>query len=205
MSAALFASGRAWVRSALPVSSAMMRASSSTRASTASAIFCSMRPRSRGAILLQLGNALRAACTARLTSSAPPRGMLAMTWRLPGDSTVICSPDTLSTQLPSISICMRLPEAAGALLIATAIAHSSWTDVCFGGSTASCRCGGRPQPAWQNSRGAPQAGVRPVGAHGVKNLPSLSCCRQRSRRACRLSRTSDAARPGMRASSRGFS
>jgi hypothetical protein len=44
---------------------------------------------------------------------------------LPGDSTDISFPEALATQLPSISICVRLPEAAGALLIATAIAASS--------------------------------------------------------------------------------
>jgi len=44
MSTVVFASGRAWVRSALPVSSAMLRASSSTRASSASAIRARSRP-----------------------------------------------------------------------------------------------------------------------------------------------------------------
>jgi hypothetical protein len=90
---------------ALPVSSATMRASSSTRASMASAIFCSRRPRSRGGTLLQAGNAVPAALTARSTSSAVPRGMLAMTCRLPGLSTVISPPEALPVQLPSISIC----------------------------------------------------------------------------------------------------
>src|SRR5262245_5270549 len=47
ISAEFLASGRAWVLSALPVSSAMILANSSARASTASAIFCRMRPRSR--------------------------------------------------------------------------------------------------------------------------------------------------------------
>src|SRR2546429_4133106 len=130
MSAAPFASGRACVRMALPVSSAMIRASSSIRASTASAIFCSIRPRSRGMTRLQLAKALLAACTARPTSSAPPRGMLAMIWRFPGDSTDISLPEVLSTQLPSISICARLPVvAAVVLLIATAIAASSYNRV----------------------------------------------------------------------------
>src|SRR5215475_77896 len=124
MSAAPLASGRAWVRMALPVSSAMMRASSSTRASTASAILCSRRPRSRGTRRLQRGKALCAAVTARSTSSARPRGTLAIGWRLPGASTTICSPEAASTQCPSISICTRF-DGIGALLIATAMALSS--------------------------------------------------------------------------------
>src|SRR5262245_29909701 len=124
MSAEFFASGRACVRRALPVSSAMSFASSSTRASTASAIFCSRRPRSRGASLLQLAKALLAATTARSTSSALPRGTLAIRRRLAGFSTAISSPPLLPTQLPSISISTlrAFAPAAAALLIATAIA-----------------------------------------------------------------------------------
>src|SRR5215207_4725988 len=53
--------------------------------------------------------------------------MLAMIWRFPGDSTDIFLPEVLSTQLPSISICARLPVvAAVVLLIATTIAATSY-------------------------------------------------------------------------------
>ena len=55
MSTVPLASGRAWVRSALPVSSAIRRASSSTRASSASAIFKNSLPRSRGGTRDQAG------------------------------------------------------------------------------------------------------------------------------------------------------
>jgi len=51
--------------------------------------------------------------------------MLPMTWRLPGLSTGISFPETLSTQLPPISICAGLRAAPTvAVLIATAIAIS---------------------------------------------------------------------------------
>ena len=62
----MLASPRAWVRSALPVSSAMVRASSSLRASIASAILSSSLPRSRGTTFFQVAKALSAAATARI-------------------------------------------------------------------------------------------------------------------------------------------
>ena len=197
MSAASLASGRAWVRMALPVSSAMMRASSSTRASTASAIFCSMRPRSRGTTLLQLGKALRRGLDG-------PIDVLGAAARDAGDdagdcrefSTAIRSPEALSTQLPSISICMRLPEAAGALLIATAIAGSSLTSSLLGGT---CRImptrllAAIPPRRIADERREPMSGSRLPGACPTSRL---RCCRRQARRACRRSRTSGAARRG---------
>ena len=104
MSAVSAASGRAWVRSALPVSVAMVRANSSVLASTASAIRSSIRPRSRGGTSLQATNAPAAAFTARSTSSAPARGTWAKMPRLAGFCTAIVSPEALSTKSPSSSI-----------------------------------------------------------------------------------------------------
>ena len=74
------------------------------RASRASAIFSSRRPRWRGGVLLQAGKAFWAALTARPTSSLAPRGMVAIGVRRPGFSTVSVAPDALSTQAPSINM-----------------------------------------------------------------------------------------------------
>ena len=77
ISTVVFASGRAWVRSAFPVSSAIVRASSSIRGSSASATRARSCPRSRGIMRDQAGNASAAAFTARATSSTRPRGISA--------------------------------------------------------------------------------------------------------------------------------
>ena len=73
MSTVVFASGRAWVRRAFPVSSAIVRASSSIRGSSASASSARVAARRfrRGIMRDQAGNASAAAFTARATSSTP--------------------------------------------------------------------------------------------------------------------------------------
>ena len=98
------ASPRAWVRSALPVSVAMVRANSSVLASTASAIRSSIRPRSRGGTSRQSANASVAAFTARSTSSAPARGTWAKMLRFAGFCTGMVSPEALSTRSPPSSM-----------------------------------------------------------------------------------------------------
>ena len=104
MSAASLASPRAWVRSALPVSSAMVRAISSTRASIASAILSSSLPRSRGTTFFHAGNALAAAATAASTSAAAPRGTSATVVRLAGFSMAMRAPEALPTHWPPINM-----------------------------------------------------------------------------------------------------
>ena len=108
--------GRACVRIALPVSVAIVRAISSVRPSSASAIRRRARPRSRGATLRHRGNAAVAACTARSTSRAVPRGTSAMGSRRAGFSTVMTSPSTLSTHsLPMSMRWRRSPDAGPAV------------------------------------------------------------------------------------------
>src|SRR5438105_7494661 len=98
------ASGRDWVRMALPVSAATVRASSSTSACSSSAMRETSLPRSRGGVRRQAGNASRAARTARSTSLAPPRGTTPRTVRWAGFSISIVRPSALSTHSPPISI-----------------------------------------------------------------------------------------------------
>ena len=103
MSAASLASPRAWVRSALPVSMAMVRAISSTRASIASAILSSSLPRSRGTTFFHAGKAFSAAVTAISTSAAAARGTSATAIRLPGFSMAMIWPEALPIHLPPIN------------------------------------------------------------------------------------------------------
>src|SRR5260370_26210519 len=114
MSTVVFAWGGAWVRSALPVSRAMVRASSSTRASSASAIRARSRPRSRGTVRDQAGKASAPAFTARATSSERPRGTSAIERRCAGSSTSSTSPEALSTQFPPINMRADLSAASSA-------------------------------------------------------------------------------------------
>src|SRR5262245_50299972 len=52
----------------------------------------------------QAGKASAAACTARATSSAPPRGTSAIARRCAGSSTWSTSPEALSTHFPPINM-----------------------------------------------------------------------------------------------------
>ena len=98
-------SGRAWVRSALPVSAAVSRASSSVAASKASAMRSNAFCRSLKCSARQAGKAALAALTARSASTARPSGTRAnMVPRRPGDSTSVHSPPSASTHSPPISI-----------------------------------------------------------------------------------------------------
>ena len=108
MSAASLASPRAWVRNALPVSSAMVRAISSLRASSTSAILSRILPRSRGTTFFHAGKAFSAASTAAFTSASAARGTSATAVRLPGFSMVMRAPEALSTHLPPISMPLGL-------------------------------------------------------------------------------------------------
>jgi hypothetical protein len=98
---------------------------SSARDSSTSPMRGSIRPRSRGAICAQPGNATEAAVTARSTSAALPRGISAMTCRRAGFSTGKTSPEALSTQFPSISIRARRISDADSLRTAPITAMTS--------------------------------------------------------------------------------
>src|SRR5215467_6565508 len=125
MSTVVFASGRAWVRSAFPVSSAIVGASSSRRASSASAMRARRRPRSRGIVRDQAGKASAATLTARATSSAAPRGTSAIGRRCAGSSTSSISPEALSTHFPPINMRVFLSAASSVPIFVTAVMIAS--------------------------------------------------------------------------------
>ena len=124
-------------RRAFPVSSATVRASSSIRGSSASATRARSRPRSRGIVRDQAGNASAAAFTARATSSTRPRGISATGRRCAGSSTSSTSPDALSTHFPpinmgtflsaaaSLRVCLTAVMIASSLFIATSVPRSA--------------------------------------------------------------------------------
>src|SRR5262245_33139758 len=90
----------------LPLSSDSRAASSSLFCSMASASLLMSRPRSEALIFGQgpSSNALRAAATARLTSSLSPSATWQMTSPVAGLVVGKVLPETLSTHLPPISI-----------------------------------------------------------------------------------------------------
>jgi hypothetical protein len=96
-SATTFASTRLSVRSALPVSSAMSRPSSSTCSFSAAAQACTSAPRLRAGTLAQAFCACAAAATAASTSAASPSAAVATCSPVAGFTTGKLRPDRAGT------------------------------------------------------------------------------------------------------------
>ena len=98
-------SGRAWVRSAFPVSAAVNNANSSACSSSASAMRSNAFCRSLKCSARHAGKAALAAATARSASAGRPTGTRArMVPRRPGEGTSLHSPSSAATHCPLISM-----------------------------------------------------------------------------------------------------
>ena len=125
----MFASTRLSVRNALPVSSAISRANSSTCARITAAHCATIAPRFRDATLAQAFCAASASRTAASTSAASPSAARATSRRVAGFTTANVPPPDAGTTRPPIKC---LPDSATASAPWSSVGASGVTEAWFG-------------------------------------------------------------------------